>query len=75
MFDISAQISALILTWLRKLAQNQNLDYYEFCIYNIESLEKMIHMGQLWCKTIINKTPICTEYCTVTKPITCSLGI
>ena len=55
MLDISIQIPALKLTWLRKLVQNQNYDYYDFCIYNIKSLEKLLHMGPSWCDNIANK--------------------
>ena len=55
MFDISVQISALKLKWFRKLVQNQNSDYYDFCIYNIKSLKKLLHMGPSWCNTIAIK--------------------
>ena len=56
MFDIKTQISALKLTWLRRLIQNPNSDYHRLCTYNIKSLEKLLHMGPLYCTNIIDKT-------------------
>ena len=56
MFNIKTQISAVKLTWLRRLFQNQNSDYHLLCTYNIKSLEKLLHMGSLYCAKIIDKT-------------------
>ena len=55
MFDIKTEISALKLTWLRRLIQNPNSDCHLLCTYNIKSLEKLLHMGSLCCAKIINK--------------------
>ena len=56
MSDIKTQISALKLTWLKRLIQNPNSDYHLLCTYNIKSLEKLLHMGSLYCAKIIDKT-------------------
>ena len=56
MLDIKTQISALKLTWLRRIIQNPNSDYQLLCTYNIKSLEKLLHMGSLYCAKIMGKT-------------------
>ena len=36
MFNIKTQISALKLTWLKRLIQNPDSDYHLLCTYNIK---------------------------------------
>ena len=55
MLDIKTQISALKLTWLRRIIQNPNSDYRVLCTYNMKPLQKLLHMGSLYSAKIIDK--------------------
>ena len=53
MLDTKNQLSALKLTWIRRLLKNPNSDYNLLASYNIKSLDRLLQLGPLYCKMIM----------------------